>query len=188
MKAKYSIIAILFFIICLPGLIACTQSEAPVLPSDSPTAANTLNATATTTQLDSSCESETEMTFEDWPQWTKVNKNPITGHDAEWTFIHVDDLAEATYLAATAPYPECATIVKAEYTDSSLSTVSKLAIMVKMSAGYDPDHADWWYGMYDQTGTKASMQGKIAFCIECHKDASATDYLFSKEVLEASME
>jgi hypothetical protein len=76
--------------------------------------------------------------------------------------------------------------VKAEYTSATAANANKLTIMVKMSPGYDPENADWWYGVYDRSGTKATMQGKIAFCIDCHKDASATDYLFSSEVLEAS--
>ena len=127
------------------------------------------------------------LTFENWRGYTKVTPKPIfsKGHGNEWVEIYVDDLAKAPYLAATAPYPECATIVKAHYSDESgTNQTSNLAIMVKMPPGYDPENADWWYGKYDTSGTKAKMQGKLFYdCIACHRGASETDYLFSKEVM-----
>jgi hypothetical protein len=127
------------------------------------------------------------MTFEDWMEWTKVTPNPVIskGHNDNWVGIYVDDLARETYLAATGPYPECARIVKPVYTDASGSEVQRLTVMVKMSPGYDPEDADWWYGMYDAAGKDAIMQGKLPGCIICHRQAADTDYLFSKEVVHA---
>jgi hypothetical protein len=188
MKARYIKHMLFSFVIYLPSLAACSQSATPDEPSTSVEETSDMVAAETSSSMDSSCDRESEMTFEDWSNWTKVNDEPITGHDSEWTDVYVDELAEATYLSATAPFPECARIVKAEYSSATAADANKLAIMVKMSAGYDPEHADWWYGVYDRTGTKSTMQGKIAFCIDCHDDATETDYLFSKEVLEASKE
>jgi len=132
-----------------------------------------------------SCGDETTMTFEHWRRWTKVTPNPIIskGHSGNWVGIYVDDLAKKTYLAATGPYPECARIVKPIYTEASGTEVQRLTIMVKMASGYDPEDADWWYGMYDASGKSAIMEGKLAGCIICQRQAAATDYLFSKEVL-----
>ena len=71
------------------------------------------------------------------------------------------------------------------YTDSSGTEIFRIGVMVKERSGYDPENDDWWYAVYNPDGTNPSMTGKIAFCITCHKQAGETDYLFSKEVLEA---
>jgi hypothetical protein len=60
--------------------------------------------------------------------------------------------------------------------------------MIKMPAGYDPENNDWWYGRYNETGTIEFDAGKVESCIECHKKAHETDYMFSKEVLAALSE
>ncbi len=106
------------------------------------------------------------MTFEDWRNWTKVASKPVfsKAHGNEWVEVYVDDLAKATYLATSAPYPECATIVKVHYTDASGTNEGDLTIMAKMLPGYDPENNDWWYGKYDATGTKMKKQGKLMGC------------------------
>jgi hypothetical protein len=120
--------------------------------------------------------------------WTKINPEPIMGHGEHWVDVYVDDLAESTYLSASAPYPECAQVVKPEYTDSSGTEILRIGVMVKMPSGYDPENGDWWYAMYNPAGTRPYMTGKIDFCIACHKTAAGTGYLFPQEVLEASKE
>ena len=129
-------------------------------------------------RVDLDCGSETDKTFEDWPEWIKVNVNLIEGHGAKWADVYVDDLAKATYLAASAPYPECARIVKLEYSDESATVINTMTVMGKMPPGYDPDNGDWWYGVYDGSGTLAGLTGKLhSECIVCHKKASDADYL-----------
>ena len=139
------------------------------------------------------CDPEVEMSFEGWSRWTKVNPSPLVseGHKdmgvAPHVDVYVDDLAKDTYLAVSSPYPECSRIAKATYTDETATEVEKLGIMVKMPEGYDPEHNDWWYAVYDPTGTEASAQGKTIFnCRDCHQQVSGTDYLFSEEVVAAA--
>ena len=136
------------------------------------------------------CSSDKLMTFEGWAEWTKVTPEPVVsaGHSNNWVGIYVDKLAESTYLSASSPYPKCARIVKPIYTDASGTGVKKLTIMVKMPSGYDSENADWWYGVYDATGTKMRRQGKLTGCISCHRQAAETDYLFSKEVIQGKAE
>jgi hypothetical protein len=136
------------------------------------------------------CSSDKMMTFEGWAEWTKVTPKPVVsaGHSNNWVGIYVDKLAESTYLSASSPYPECARIVKPIYWDASGTGVRKLTIMVKMPPGYDSENADWWYGVYDASGTKMRRQGKLTDCIPCHKQAAETDYLFSKEVIHGKTE
>ena len=149
-------------------------------------ASNALGAEpASTTQ---SC-SDTKMTFEDWKNWTSVTPKPVRskGHSNNWVGIYVNKLAETTYLSVSSPYQICAKIVKPIYTDSSGTSIKKLTIMVKMSPGYDTENADWWYGQSDESG-KDAWGGKLPGCITCHKQAAETDYLFSKEVINADKE
>ena len=132
----------------------------------------------------------TEMTFEDWPHWTSVTPKPVRSkaHSNNWVGIYVNKLAEATYLSASSPYQVCAKIVKPIYTDASGTKIRKLTIMVKMSPDFDPENADWWYGIYDESGMDMWDEGKLSDCIICHKQAAETDYLFSKEVINAGKE
>ena len=136
------------------------------------------------------CDGGNRMTFEDWMDWRKVTPMPVRseGHNNNWVGIYIDELAEDTYLSASAPYPECARIVKPIYNDADGKSVRKLTIMVKMAPGYDPKNGDWWYASSDATGTKIGEHGRLNGCIPCHKQATETDYLFSKEVLDAVKE
>jgi len=73
--------------------------------------------------------------------------------------------------------------VKPIYSDQERSEIYKLTIMMKMEKGYDPDNADWWYGVYDESGMEGRYQGKIKSCIECNARAKETDYMFSESVM-----
>ncbi len=116
------------------------------------------------------CDGDTRMTFQDWREWTSVTSKPVVseGHGNNWVGIYVNKLAEATYLAAGSPYPECAKVVKPIYTDATGTKIRKLPIMVKMSPDYDPENGDWWYVVYDASGTKLRQAGKLMGCIPCH--------------------
>jgi hypothetical protein len=48
--------------------------------------------------------------------------------------------------------------------------------MIKRPAGYDPEHGNWEY-FYFEDPTKVE-HGKIVSCVECHRSASATDFVF----------
>lgn len=132
-----------------------------------------------------SCGSEGELSFADWRDWTEVTDRYLAseGHGNSWVRIYVDDLANDIYLAGSAPYPECAKIVKSAFYDAEGNSFRGLTVMVKMPAGYDPENADWWYGKYDESGTHVLKQGRLTECIFCHGQASDTDYLFSRDVL-----
>ena len=124
------------------------------------------------------------LEFGDWRQWTSVTEEPIVspGHSYHWVGVFVDKLAKTTYLSASAPYPQCARIVKPIYGDEEGVDVLRLTAMVKMPPGYDPEHGDWWYGVYDAAGTESRRAGRLEDCIRCHREAADTDYLFSRDV------
>lgn len=135
-----------------------------------------------------SCTIEEGMTFEDWQSWQQLTHKPIfsKGHGETWVEIYVNELAEETYRNATGPYPVCAKVVKAAYEDEGGTEFWSLTVMVKMPQGYDPENGDWWYANYhNAAGIKPVKQGKLYHdCILCHKGASETDYLFSKDVMD----
>ncbi len=169
-------------------LAGCSSSEpappdTPVPPTNTPPPPTDTPAPEGFVDLD--CGSGDEQAFEDWASWTKVNPTILLseGHENSWVDIYVDDLAKSTYLEASAPYLECARIVKARHPGETLKAVTRLFVMIKMPPGYDPENNDWWYGQYIESGTIEFFAGKVESCIECHKKASETDFMFSKEVL-----
>jgi hypothetical protein len=58
-------------------------------------------------------------------------------------------------------------------------TVDTVYVMVKREAGYDSANNDWYYEVRNPQGVLQSSPapGKIAGCINCHKDLAQTDYL-----------
>lgn len=167
------------------GMAAPTPSATPA-PSPTP-----IPATAAPTPSPnpvSTCLGNVSPVFTNYAAWTKVNPKPIDGHETKVN-IYVDDLSRDIYLSALGQtFPLCATIVKTHLMvdkDGS-ETVTALTVMVKMPAGFDPEHNDWWWGMYGADGKNAQMSGKVEVCIACHQSQAAADYVFSKKVLEES--
>lgn len=151
--------------------IAWTETPLPPTPTSTPPA---------------ECSPETLPDFADFASWTKVNNKPIQGHET-WVDIYVNDFAEEIYLSASGDlFPACAKIVKTHLESPESETISAITVMVKIPAGYDPDHQDWWWGMYDKTGQVAEMSGKVQVCIACHQPVSAADYVFSQAVMAES--
>lgn len=60
--------------------------------------------------------------------------------------------------------------------DTTGSGIDEIVVMIKKPAGFDPEHQDWSYEFRDGAGAMKD-QGKIADCIDCHRDFAGTDYL-----------
>ena len=130
------------------------------------------------------CNADITPDFADYASWTKVNPKPIKGHET-FVNIYVDDAAKDIYLSASGEtFPKCAMIVKTHLVSAEDENITAVTVMVKMPTGYDPDHNDWWWGMYDKDGKVAEMSGKVAVCIACHQPAANADYVFSQKVME----
>jgi hypothetical protein len=169
---------ILFLLVsgCAPAL--ATAQPLPSTTQVSPTANST---------PEPDCSAETTPDFSGYATWTKVNPQPIKGHEV-FVNIYVDDLAKETYLSASgATFPVCARIVKTHLENANSDNITAITVMVKMPPGYDPDNHDWWWGMYDKDGRVAQMSGRVAVCIACHKPAAAADYVFSQKIRKESM-
>ena len=117
----------------------------------------------------------------DWQSWTKISEAPFRseGHRSQWADVYVDaDHADA-YKAMSGPMPEGTKVAKLIYKadGDKAGDPAVLTIMVKMAPGYDPEHNDWYYGVYNADGSKAKKHGKIAGCYECHSNYEDTDYV-----------
>lgn len=117
----------------------------------------------------------------EWPQWVKVNTKRFVskGHGKKWSDVYVTpDHADAyKKLAAGATFPEGMRVVKAHYAAEGDEKPNSIMVMGKMKKGYDAEHKDWYYGIYNAAGTKAIKAGKIGMCISCHANSEDQDYL-----------
>ena len=59
--------------------------------------------------------------------------------------------------------------------------VTKIFVMEKRAAGYDPDNGDWYYAFAkpDWTLLGEGMDGKVQYCVGCHDAGAAeNDYVY----------
>jgi len=130
-------------------------------------------------------DSNNQFTFPRWKSLHKLNTEALKSdsHRA-WVDIYVNILAKKAYVEKLSLFPMGSIVLKPIYPDPLRSETTRLTIMIKMEKGYDPENADWWYGVYDETGMEAWHQGKIKSCINCHKYGKEKDYMFSESVME----
>jgi hypothetical protein len=123
----------------------------------------------------------------DYPTFQRANARPFATAQHQgnpnvnvWT----NDLATDPYRSlsagfATDPeFPVGSMIVKEMLDDDGAPSI--LTVMAKQSAGFDPDHRDWWYGRLavDGSPTSGNFVGKVSFCIACHAGAGSGRYVF----------
>jgi hypothetical protein len=78
--------------------------------------------------------------------------------------------------------PAGAIIVKENFMGDG--THAATTVMYK-SAGFDPEHNDWWWLKRDADGTIAAEggpEGMAQMCIGCHSGKSDNDYIFTSEL------
>lgn len=119
----------------------------------------------------------------DWRSWTKVNNARFfsKGHGKKWVDVYVEPEFVDAYASGGSAMPSRMRVVKATYADEAGTKFEALTVMGKMEAGYDADHADWYYGVIAEDGVTAKMQGKLEMCINCHSQADTRDYLFGTD-------
>ena len=130
-------------------------------------------------------DSKNQFTFPRWKSLHKLNTEVLESdaHRA-WFDLYVNTVAKKAYTEKLSLFPVGSLVLKTHYSDEERSGIAKLGIMLKMKKGYDAEHGDWWYGVYDETLMKGSYQGKIKSCIKCHMQVKETDYMFSESMME----
>ncbi len=128
---------------------------------------------------------ERHFVFPQWKKFHKLNKALLHSHDHHAKVdIYTNDIATTPYIEQKKLFPIGSIILKPLYKKNDRGYLARLVVMVKMHKNYDKAHNDWWYGVYDKTGTTVWFEGKIQSCIICHERAKKTDYLFSEKVME----
>jgi hypothetical protein len=102
--------------------------------------------------------------------------------------IYMNDIASAAFRRSVKTYPIGSVIVKEKqglaYNTRAVSgqhdsrTTDGVGGMIKRAPGYDPDHGDWEYFYFE--APSRIEHGTITSCIECHRGASASDYVFGR--------
>lgn len=119
--------------------------------------------------------------YSGWQDWTRVTGAVFssTGHGKKPAHLYVPAAHVDWYknLAEGQKAPVGFQVAKTHYKAMDAAEVTNLMVMTKMQAGYDPDNGDWFYAVYDASGTKAMMAGKLEKCIDCHSASDDTDFL-----------
>ena len=130
-------------------------------------------------------KNEHYFTFPKWKETFDLTKGIIES-DAHNAYVEIlmNDKAVDAYIEVKPLFPVGSRVFKPLYRDKEGKNFARLVIMEKMEAGYDTPNGDWWYGIYDESGTEMAYEGRIPECISCHAMAKETDYLFARSVMK----
>lgn len=104
----------------------------------------------------------------------------VHGDSRIYRAIHPEDTT--TTSSATPVDISVGTLIVREVLDGS-GAVTKLTMMAKGPAGYDPTLGDWWFAETDPSGKPLSgdnglQVGRLMACHSCHVPRATSDYLF----------
>ena len=133
----------------------------------------------------STIKAKEPFTFPNWKTLETLNPLPYRSdnHNA-WVDIYVNQKASKAYKQQSSKFPVGSVVIKSLFDDYNQTRFKKIAIMVKMPQNYDTNNSDWWYGLYDELGTKSERTGKMFDCIDCHEVVRETDFMFSEDVMD----
>jgi hypothetical protein len=96
--------------------------------------------------------------------------------------VHVNDLAASRLTNdVRSEFPTGSIIVKAKYGTDNLSP-SELGVMIKRSAGYDPEGGNWEYAFVRLKGVPPVERGLLANCRDCHSARKRQDFVFASGI------
>jgi molybdenum cofactor synthesis domain-containing protein len=110
-----------------------------------------------------------------WPGTTKMNKG--TQPHGELITTYVNDVALESLEAKKGMKP-WSIISKENY--SKAGKLNSVTVMYNVE-GYDPPNGDWFWVRYDSK-LEVTMEGKVEFCIGCHRAAPGGDMLYLGDV------
>lgn len=137
---------------------------------------------------DPAVDAETLQEVDSYHTLAKVNATPyvsdigpfdvncyVHGDVADYRKIHPE--ANGSH-ATVAP----GTVIVREVLDAS-GTTTKLTVMAKGPAGYDPSIGDWLFGVTDPQGKPLEKNGivqlgRLTECHSCHLERAQDDFLF----------
>jgi hypothetical protein len=112
-------------------------------------------------------------------------KPPLNPHSVPFARYYTNPTGIDAVRRGNVPVPVGTTILKVKQWSETAGPAwphPSYAAMIKREPGYDPADADWEY-VYtyradDPAGAWKTERGKLDACIDCHRNAKATDYLF----------
>ncbi|MGH9760808.1 MAG: cytochrome P460 family protein, partial [Blastocatellia bacterium] len=135
----------------------------------------------------------------DYRTWTRVNAEPYRMSAAvaaqcaaatpgqmsphldigAYVNVYVNEKGRAAMLQpGRVVFPEGTLIVKEKLLDSASSDPVLLTVMRKRAKGYNPEIGDWEFAVLDGKAQTIQANGKLGNCMQCHKAARASDFVF----------
>jgi hypothetical protein len=99
--------------------------------------------------------------------------------------IYMNEPAHTAFRKSAKKYPVGSIIVKEKQglpfreegaVESYSKTHDGVGGMIKRALGFDPEHGNWEYFYFEDASQVE--QGKISTCIECHRAAAKSDFVF----------
>jgi cytochrome P460 len=110
----------------------------------------------------------------DDPAITEREKQMTGPHYMARVHLYANPVALRTVKLWPVPFAIGAIIVKEKLAMDG--TVTGVGGMIKRAPGYDPLNGDWEYFYYG--GPKGFKSGRLPSCIECHRAARNTDFVY----------
>ena len=179
MRSRWLVASTLVWSACVSGLDTAGSSGAGPAPDAGS------SVTSTPTDFDNAM---LQMAGNYRRSFSRVNTSPYLstvgsfdinsfayGDTRDYRSIHPEDTTTTVSVSV-------GTLIVREVLDDT-GTVTKLTMMAKGPAGYDPTLGDWWFAETDPTGKPltgdAGLQvGRLTACHSCHVPRASTDYLF----------
>ncbi len=173
--------------VCAIGLAACGTEpadtpEPPAEPIDEPTAVSLPDTTGDAVWALLGAEDyQTNWTL--WPEKGEL----YAGTEPHGMLLttYLNDIAIAALEGDATAMPVGSIFVKENYMPDSM--LAAITVMVKREAGYNPDHADWFFTKILADGTVDAMdgmrlEGRAMMCQGCHLGRAANDYLMTADI------
>jgi hypothetical protein len=110
---------------------------------------------------------------------SQVRQNPHEPSYPQTAFcdVYVNKLAKETIDSGQGKYPEGSLVIKSKLAKVDAKEAELFTIMQKMHPGYDQEHGDWKYSIFDGKTFRIIASGRIESCIDCHTSYSSTDFI-----------
>lgn len=105
-----------------------------------------------------------------YTRWPKLNRRPITAPGAHTGVKHV---YASKRRAANGRFPEGTVIVKSIAEPGAKGLAGQVAVMRKL-------RGRWRWVEYDLDGGRYGVLAQGALCVDCHVQARANDWVFTK--------
>lgn len=99
-------------------------------------------------------------------------------HSDPYYLLHITSTSKDAFNAGM-PLPKDTVVLKTQYHDKDCTDFSRWTVMKKREAGFDTANFDWEWQNVDGEGQIAE-QGKIGYCINCHKALMCAEEVCSK--------